>query len=793
MSKVSVIIIAYNVQKYIGSAINSVISQTLDDIEIIVVDDKSTDGTFDIISKYAELDSRIKVIQHSENKSANIARLTGVENSEGEYVMFLDGDDTLVPNACERAYEAITKEKVDMLHFDFEMSFVSSSSDNETREKDFRSMCVSYPNKMVSISKAGMLDEKTTAGSITFTMWDKIYKRELLEKAGEKLPREYINVAEDWLYSFLIQYYTRSYSSISDRLYIYRFGCGISTTNPFKEQRIKSIAKNAYVYGYLEDFAEKEGCKEECKEALCRVYTQLYGHILATYLNCNCSENFKRILISEMLKYSNIDSSIQFFSKLIYEYNDLSETVAKSFSGLDMFKARKRNAKTIGVYYFRVYNGGIEKVISLLTDIWVKSGYEVVLFTDEEPNTADYYINPSVKRVTLPALKERDFYNIKQRIEVFRKELISNNVDIMVYNAWVNYDLVLDEMIIKSCGVNLIIHTHSLFCAETDCGDAMIAYRYSSLYNRYLFADSVVATTDVDNAWWQTLGFRCFKTKNPIEFDTGCETAQLNGNNLLLVARIAREKRIIDAIKIAELVRKEIPTVRLTIVGKGDDECYVKEVNDYIEQNNLSSLVDMVGYKSDVLSYYQCADVQLCSSAFEGFCLAIIEGKICGLPLVCYELPNLDITKNSKGMVIIKQGDTEAAARAVINILKNNALKKEMGRLARESAEEFFDIDLAERWNTIFKETLIPKEEKASIYEAQDYVRAVRIAVEKYTEGILKRANQPPVVVEKIVSNDEIVDELARIKLSESYRIGKIVTSPLRFTKFILEKVFRRK
>ena len=112
MSKVSVIIAAYNVEEYIAETINSVVAQTLKDIEIIVVDDCSTDGTFDIITKCAELDDRIKVIRHEVNKSLMQVRQTGLRNSCGDYVIFLDGDDKLAPNACEKAYKAIKSEKV---------------------------------------------------------------------------------------------------------------------------------------------------------------------------------------------------------------------------------------------------------------------------------------------------------------------------------------------------------------------------------------------------------------------------------------------------------------------------------------------------------------------------------------------------------------------------------------------------------------------------------------------------------------------------------------------------------
>ena len=120
MAKVSVIITAFNVEKYIADAVNSVVAQTLKDIEILVVDDCSTDGTYPLLCELAKLDARIHIVRHEQNQSVMIARKHGVACAQGEYRMFLDGDDMLTPDACEIAYRAITEEAVDLLQFDQE-------------------------------------------------------------------------------------------------------------------------------------------------------------------------------------------------------------------------------------------------------------------------------------------------------------------------------------------------------------------------------------------------------------------------------------------------------------------------------------------------------------------------------------------------------------------------------------------------------------------------------------------------------------------------------------------------
>lgn len=98
---VSVIIPAFNEQRNIARAIKSVLAQSLCDFELIVVDDASTDDTLAITESLAATDSRISVIVHDTNHGLSQSRLNGVKAAQGEYVFFLDADDTITPNALE--------------------------------------------------------------------------------------------------------------------------------------------------------------------------------------------------------------------------------------------------------------------------------------------------------------------------------------------------------------------------------------------------------------------------------------------------------------------------------------------------------------------------------------------------------------------------------------------------------------------------------------------------------------------------------------------------------------------
>ena len=110
MIKISVVIPIYRVASYIAQCLESVVSQSFPDIEIICVDDKSPDESISIVRDYAKKDRRIRIFQHEKNKGVGAARNTGIKNAKGEYIFFLDPDDWLLEDGLQQLYK--TAEKV---------------------------------------------------------------------------------------------------------------------------------------------------------------------------------------------------------------------------------------------------------------------------------------------------------------------------------------------------------------------------------------------------------------------------------------------------------------------------------------------------------------------------------------------------------------------------------------------------------------------------------------------------------------------------------------------------------
>lgn len=109
--KVSIIVPVYNVEKYLAKCLDSLVNQTLKDIEIICINDGSTDNSLEILNTYAQKDSRITIID-KKNEGVSAARNTGLNISKGEYIMFVDSDDYLeLPNVFFKEEDVVEKIK----------------------------------------------------------------------------------------------------------------------------------------------------------------------------------------------------------------------------------------------------------------------------------------------------------------------------------------------------------------------------------------------------------------------------------------------------------------------------------------------------------------------------------------------------------------------------------------------------------------------------------------------------------------------------------------------------------
>lgn len=115
MAKVSVVVPVYNVEKYISRCLDSLVNQTLDDIEIICVNDCTPDSSFEIVKEYAAKDSRFVLIEHENNQGQGVARNNAIAVAVGDYIAFIDSDDYIDTDYCKKLYNTAKKYDADIV------------------------------------------------------------------------------------------------------------------------------------------------------------------------------------------------------------------------------------------------------------------------------------------------------------------------------------------------------------------------------------------------------------------------------------------------------------------------------------------------------------------------------------------------------------------------------------------------------------------------------------------------------------------------------------------------------
>ena len=206
LPKVSVIVTVFNQENYIGYCLDSLLEQTLKDIEIICVDDGSTDKSCEILNEYAAKDNRIVCVFHEVNKGTCQTRKDGVMASCGKYVMFVDGDDELYSDSCEKAYNAIETYQTDMVHFNTRINNCGKVPQSRI---DMNSKLVQpFPGRLQADN---LISSCWKDNKFFFQIWGKIYKNNIVHRAFAELEDGNYSVAEDLYAFFVIAFNSSSY------------------------------------------------------------------------------------------------------------------------------------------------------------------------------------------------------------------------------------------------------------------------------------------------------------------------------------------------------------------------------------------------------------------------------------------------------------------------------------------------------------------------------------------------------------------------------------------------------
>ena len=297
--QVSIIVPVYNVENYIERCLNSLVNQTFKDIEIITINDGSTDKSLELLNKYAKEDIRISVIDLGD-EGVSYCRNLGIEKANGKYIMFVDSDDWIDSSMVEVMYKKAEENKLDLVMCSYIREFKDHSKekifnlpqeiiykDNEVKNELLRKLVGPVKEEL---SNPEMLDALGT-------VWGKLYRADILKENKLKfVDLSEIGSAEDTLFNIFTFNYLKKVMFLNKPMYHYWRDNPKSVTSQYnpklKEQR-------KVFFKYISDFIRENNFEQVFEEALNnRICTSVLGLGLI-----ECSKNNK---ISRINKIKNI-------------------------------------------------------------------------------------------------------------------------------------------------------------------------------------------------------------------------------------------------------------------------------------------------------------------------------------------------------------------------------------------------------------------------------------------------------------------------------------------------------
>lgn len=249
---ISIIVPAYNIEKYIERCLKSISGQTYNNLEIIVVDDGSTDSTGKLIDNYKLIDNRVIII-HKNNGGVSSARTAGLAMATGAYIGFVDGDDYIEPQMYERLMNNMLKYHADISHCGYKMLFPDGHIDF-------------YYNtgKVVEQTHEEGLRDLLSGVFVEPGLWNKLYRKSIVNDFDKSpLWDESIRINEDLLLNYI--FFKKSVKAIYEDIpmyhYILRKGSATSKIQPYKlldpikvlEYILQDLKESKYLYSIAEE------------------------------------------------------------------------------------------------------------------------------------------------------------------------------------------------------------------------------------------------------------------------------------------------------------------------------------------------------------------------------------------------------------------------------------------------------------------------------------------------------------------------------------------------------------
>lgn len=720
--KVSIIIPVYNVEEYLDECILSAINQTLDDIEIIAIDDKSTDSSLDILNEYKEKYDFVKVISNERNMGVSITRNIGIHHAKGEYIYFLDSDDYIDLEAMEVCYKKAKENNLDIITFDAEMfrdKEYTGTNFNESYERDkiIKSECISGED---------FFSKYYPLGAYRSTLWLNLYKKEFLVKNSLFFYDGIIH--EDDLHSFKAFLLAEKVLYIPKKFIKRRMRNNSIMTSSTYKRRIECmevVLRESYNF-YLRN---KDYLKPETNQVIMSHIKSTFNVVLIVCDKGNLNKD--KIRIIENFKIDNNHKKV-----IIKDENS------------HLIKCN--NKKNILFVMYALLDGGAEKALMLILDNLDYSKYNVDLIVLAKEQSYLYEINENVN-VTYIYDKLEQFYEDysdgKFNLQIEKK----HDVEIAFLNLFTVWIIgKFGNPKAKKIGW---LHADGKYIMQRNTVEYV-----NNLYDRM---DEIISVSDgVKQSIIDLLGNKLEnKLKTiyiPIDIDQirylSLQDIEYKKDKftILSVGRLVWEKGFERLIRVHKKLMDEGIDNELIILGSGREEENLKKL---IKDLGIEDSCKLIEYQKNPYSWIKMSDIFISASHSEALSLVIIEAMILEKPIVATDTNgSRELFKNNLGLMV---GNSE---EGLYYGLRNMILNKELRELYIKNLKEVdkFDFD---------KSIVMPQIEK--LFEEDKNMISISLCM------ILK--NEEDVIARCLDCVKGIVDEIIIVDTGSTDKTKEIV------------------
>ncbi|WP_336631576.1 MULTISPECIES: glycosyltransferase [unclassified Microbacterium] len=695
---VSIIVPVFDDEATVAAAVESALAQTIVRIEVICVDDCSADGTVGVIEQMQASDDRVRLLRHDRNRSAFEARRTGILAARADYVLFLDGDDELAPDAAQRALAAAETSGADLVGFGVTVLEHDGRS-GSTYERRLQPMHRRLDDGGVL---AGLFPVGKPAQG---QLWRYLFRTQVLRDACALLDGDFtLGRVNDLPLMFLVAALATRYVSIEDRLYRYHFGRGGSGHRVDTHERAvfyaSAIESIDSIRPAIDELARKRSDADTLRASYESVRLSIIGYVCFQLVE----KSDGAVLDDALAHLHTVAPAADVVRAAARFYPEALSTLRfhTAWQGMD-----DRRVRSILLATSTLRTGGVSAVLASQARYLRAAGHRVTIVArgggsdrDAVPAGAEFI-----------ELRGR---SLADRLEEWGEICRAHEVDIVIDHQvlytphWPEFALTA-----RAEGAATIGWLHNFVGRPIYDGTD----RLTLIERCAATLAQLIVLSPLDVAYFRLRGVTQTaylpNPPSPLMLDALAHPAHKSAvsGRLELVwwGRLEqRTKQVFELIEVAAQLRRLGCEFRLTVIGPDWDDVTAKTFNARARRRGLSDRVAAVGALrgQKLVEAIDAADAFVSTSIIEGYQLTIAEAQSRGLPVYMYELPWLTLVQGNEGIVTAPQGDAAGLARRISDIARDPERYLALSRAATEAAAQATGYDFAHLYQDLIAGSL---------------------------------------------------------------------------------------